>query len=168
MLLVDYPGYGKSGGKASEAGCYAAADAGYDWLTEEKKVTAGRILIYGGSLGGAVAVDVASRRPLRALILVSTFTTFPDVAQNQYPFLPARWLVRNRFDSFDKIRRVDRPVFVAHSDADTLIPFDMGRRLFAAANEPKEFFTMHSEPHHDGGNLEAFVACARFLEEHAP
>jgi fermentation-respiration switch protein FrsA (DUF1100 family) len=167
VLLFDYPGYGKSGGRATEAGCYAAADAAYDWLTGAQKVPPARVILYGGSLGGAVAVDVATRRPCRALILVSTFTTFPDVAQDQYPFLPARWLVRNRFDSLGKIRQVTRPVFVVHSDCDTLIPYEMGQRLFAAANEPKELFTMH-ECHHDGGNKEAFRACALFLNEHAP
>ncbi len=103
VLLFDYPGYGKSGGRATEAGCYAAADAAYDWLTGEQKVPAERLILYGGSLGGAVAVDVASRRPHRALILVSTFTSFPDMAQHLYPFLPAHWLVRNRFDSVNKI-----------------------------------------------------------------
>jgi fermentation-respiration switch protein FrsA (DUF1100 family) len=168
VLLIDYPGYGKSGGKPTETGCYAAADAGYEWLTEEQHVPAARLVLYGGSLGGAVAVDLASRRPHRALILVSTFTTFPDIAQDQYPFLPARWLVRNRFDSLAKIRRVDRPVFITHSDTDTLIPFEMGQRLFAAANEPKQFVAMHGECHHDGGNASAFAACAEFLEKHAP
>jgi pimeloyl-ACP methyl ester carboxylesterase len=168
VLLIDYPGYGKSGGRATEAGCYAAADAGYDWLTDEQKVAPQRLLLYGGSLGGAVAVDLASRRPHRALILVSTFTTFPDIAQDLYPFFPARWLVRNKFDSLAKIRRVTGPVFVTHSDADTLIPFEMGQRLFAAANEPKQFVTMHGESHHDCGNAAAFAACAEFLEKHAP
>jgi fermentation-respiration switch protein FrsA (DUF1100 family) len=168
VLLFDYPGYGKSDGKPSEAGCYAAADAAYDWLTGEQQIPADRILLYGGSLGGAVAVDLASRRPHRALILVSTFTTFPDMAQSVYWFFPARWLVRNRFDSLAKISRVHRPVFVAHSDADSLIPYKMGRSLFDAANEPKMFFNMHGLPHHDAGSREAFAALAEFLKEHAP
>jgi fermentation-respiration switch protein FrsA (DUF1100 family) len=168
VLLFDYPGYGKSGGKSSEAGCYAAADAAYAWLTEEQRVPAGRIILYGGSLGGAVAVDLAARRPHRALVLVSTFTTLPDIAQAQYPFLPARWLVRNRFNSLAKIRQVDRPVFVTHSDADGLIPCAMGQRLFEAANEPKKFFIMQGEPHHDAGSTEAFAAFAEFVRKHAP
>jgi fermentation-respiration switch protein FrsA (DUF1100 family) len=168
VLLFDYPGYGKSGGSPTEAGCYAAADAAYDWLTGEQGVAAERLLLYGGSLGGAVAVDVASRRPHRALILVSTFTTFPDIAQSSYPFVPARWLVRNRFDSLAKIRQAHRPVFVAHSDTDGLIPFSMGRRLFDAANEPKMFVTMHGLHHHDAGSPEAFEALADFLKEQAP
>ena len=169
VLLVDYPGYGKSGGKASEAGCYAAADAAYDWLTGEQMIPAERILLYGGSLGGAVAVDLASRRPHRALLLVSTFTTFPDMAQNAYPFLPARWLVRNKFDSLAKIGRVHRPVFVTHSDADGLIPYTMGQRLFEAANEPKEFLTMRGLTHDDCGNPQMIATSfTEFLAKHAP
>ncbi len=169
VLLVDYPGYGKSGGKASEAGCYAAADAAYDWLTDEQKVPAERLLLYGGSLGGAVAVDLASRRPHRALLLISTFTTLPDMAQEVYPFLPARWLVRTKFDSLAKIGSVHRPVFMAHSEADTLIPCAMGRRLFEAANEPKAFITLHNLSHDDGGCPDTFVTeFAEFLNKHAP
>jgi pimeloyl-ACP methyl ester carboxylesterase len=168
VLLFDYPGYGKSGGKPSEAGCYAAADACCDFLTGEQKVPAYRLLLYGGSLGGAVAVDVASRRPHRALVLVSTFTTFPDMAQKQFPLTPARWLARNRFDSLAKIQRVSGPVFVTHSTGDTLIPFAMGQRLFEAAPGPKEFFTMHEHRHDDLGCHEAFEALEVFLKKHAP
>ena len=168
ILMLDYPGYGKSGGKASEAGCYAAADAAYDWLLNEQKIPAPRVILYGGSLGGAVAVDVASRRPHRALVLVSTFTNFPDMAQKQFPIFPTRWLVRNRFSSLAKIERVHRPVFIAHGDADEIIPFAMGQRLYEAANEPKEFFTMRGIPHVDGCSPDAFAALEQFLKKHAP
>src|SRR5262249_23613263 len=117
VLIFDYPGYGRSEGKPSEAGCYAAADAAYAWLTETKKVLPQDLLIYAGSLGGGVAVALASRRPHRALVLVGTFTSIPDMAQRQFPWLPARWLVRNRFDNLGKIGRCTRPVFLAHGTA---------------------------------------------------
>jgi fermentation-respiration switch protein FrsA (DUF1100 family) len=139
VLIFDYPGFGKSGGKVSEAGCYAAADAAYDWLMTEKKIPPKQILLFGESLGGGVAVDLASRRPHGALLLLSTFTSVPDVAQNLYPWLPARWLVRNQFNSLAKIGRCGGPVFVAHGDCDTLIPYGQGERLFAAAPGPKRF-----------------------------
>jgi len=99
VFIFDYPGYGKSGGKPSEAGCYAAGQAAYDWLTTVGGVPAEQILLHGGSLGGAVAVNLAVRIPHRALVLVKAFTSIPDMAQRQYPWLPAKWLVRNKFDN---------------------------------------------------------------------
>src|ERR1700722_2812628 len=114
VLLIDYPGYGRSGGVPSEKGCYAAGDAAYDWLTEARGVEGGDIVLYGGSLGGGIATDLATRRPHRALVLVSTFTSFPDQAQTLYPWLPARWLVRNQFDNLAKLALVNGPVFITH------------------------------------------------------
>ncbi len=150
VLLFDYPGYGKSNGKPSEQGCYAAADAAYDWLVNEKKIPAERLLIYGQSLGGAIAIDVASRRPYRALIVVSSFTSFPDMAQKMFPWLPGRYLVRTRLDSIRKITRCAGPVFIAHGTADDLIPFSQGERLFAAATAPKKrFYRMEGYPHNE-------------------
>ena len=124
-----------------------------------------RLLIYGGSLGGGVAVDLASRRPYRALILVKTFTSVPDTAQCHYPWLPCRWLVRNRFDSLAKIGRAHGPVFIAHGTADRLIPFALGQRLFAAANEPKRFLAMQGTDHNEGLGSEFFAALRAFLVE---
>jgi fermentation-respiration switch protein FrsA (DUF1100 family) len=149
VLIVDYPGYGRSGGRPSEKGCYAAADAAYDWLLEAQKVDPAKIILYGGSLGGGVAVDLASRRPHRAVVLVKTFTSAPDVACCIYPWLPARWLMRTRFDSLGKIGKIHQPVFIAHGTADALIPFEQGKRLYEAANPPKEFYTLDGADHND-------------------
>lgn len=167
VLIFDYPGYGKSGGRPSEAGCYAAGDAAYDWLTQQH-VPPARILLYGGSLGGAVATDLASRRPHRALVLVSAFTSFPDMAQKQYPWLPGRWLVHNRFDNMGKIASCHGPVFITHSRSDGLIPFAQAERLFAAAGEPKVLVPMEGHPHNDSPAPEVFPVLRRFLAEHAP
>jgi fermentation-respiration switch protein FrsA (DUF1100 family) len=164
VLIFDYPGYGKSQGRPSEVGCYAAADAAHDWLREQHHVAADRIIIYGGSLGGAVAVDLATRRPCQALVLRCTFTSVPDMAQTLYPWLPARWLVRSRFDSLAKIRHVTRPVFIAHGNCDTLVPFAQGQRLFEAANDPKCFFPMTGCGHNDRPGPEFFHALAGFLD----
>ena len=96
VLLIDYPGFGRSGGQPSEAGLYAAGDAAYDWLVNEKKVPPNRLLIHGLSLGGGVAVDLAAPRPNRALILSSTFTSFPDEAEAVVPFTrPNGWCITN-------------------------------------------------------------------------
>jgi fermentation-respiration switch protein FrsA (DUF1100 family) len=168
VLIFDYPGYGKSEGRPSEAGCYAAADAAYDWLVSTQKVPAERILLYGESLGGGVMVDLASRRPHRALILDRTFSSLPDVAGSRYFFLPTHLLMRNRYDSVGKIGKCHRPVFSMHGDVDRVIPYRLGRRLFEAANEPKRFHDMPGVDHNDMLPATSLVALRDFLAEQAP
>jgi uncharacterized protein len=163
VLIFDYPGYGHSEGAPSESGCYAAAQAAYDWLIRTKQVPAERILIYGVSLGGGVATDLASKNPHRALILLMTFTSLPDAASWHYPWLPTHWLMRNRFDSIAKICRCSKPIFIAHGTADRVVGFQLGKRLYAAAPEPKRFMSIaggeHDEMIPDGffTNLHAFL-----------
>ncbi len=168
VLIFDYPGYGRSGGVPTEAGCYAAADTAYDWLTNTQKIVGERIVLYGGSLGCAVATDLAARKAHRALVLVSPFSSIPDMAQVQFPWLPARWLVRNRFDNVGKIAQCRRPVFIAHGTADRLVPFTQGKRLFAAANEPKQFFPMPDLDHNHTPIPDFYEALRAFLAEYAP
>jgi fermentation-respiration switch protein FrsA (DUF1100 family) len=163
VLIFDYPGYGRSAGRPTEQGCYAAADAAYDWLTQTKGIRADQILLYGGSLGGAVAIDLASRKPHRALVVDKTFTSMPDVAQSLYPWLPVRWLMRNRFDNLAKIRLCRQPVFIAHGTTDDLVPFVHGKRLFAAANEPKVFLCLEGCGHNDPLPGEFFESLRGFL-----
>jgi fermentation-respiration switch protein FrsA (DUF1100 family) len=165
VLLIDYPGYGRSGGKPSEAGCSAAADAAYDWLVDEKKVPAERVLLYGESLGGAIAIDVAARRPYRALIVVSSFTSFPDMAQAGAPFLPARYFVKNKLDSLSKIGRCTGPVFIAHGTADGLVPFSQGERLFAAATTPRKRFYKMVGLDHNQIDPQMYEPLMKFLAE---
>ncbi len=163
VLIFDYPGFGRSEGQPSEAGCYAAADAAYDWLT--RQLPAERIVLFGWSLGGGVATDLAARRAHRALVLFKTFTSIPDVAQSQFFFLPARWLVRNRFDNLEKIGRCRQPVFIAHGDGDHLIPFAQAEQLFASARGPKRFLRIPGVGHHGGPTTEVLGAVAAFLKE---
>lgn len=149
VLIVDYPGYGKSRGRPSEAGCYAAGQAGYDWLVEQQKVQPDEILFYGISLGGGVAVELATRQPCRGVVLVKAFTSAPDVGQYLYPWLPIRWVMRTRFDNIAKLPDVRVPVFISHGTDDSLIPFSHGERLYAAAKEPKRFLAVpggHNDP----------------------
>jgi fermentation-respiration switch protein FrsA (DUF1100 family) len=167
VLIFDYPGYGKSGGRPSEQGCYQAADAAYDWLVHSAHIDPNEIIICGDSLGGGVAVDLASRKKHRALVLVKTFTSLPDVARRLYPWLPVRWLMRNRFDNLGKIDRCRQPVLVAHGPEDQLVPFVLGERLFAAANEPKKFVNLEHGAHNDPLPLEFFQQLQSFLAETA-
>jgi uncharacterized protein len=168
VLIVDYPGYGKSEGSPSEAGCYAAADAAYEWLTDVQKIPGENILIYGASLGGGVAVDLASRKPHRALVIVKTFTSMPDVGKTVLPFLPVQWLMRNRYDSLEKIPLCKGPIFIAHGDADDLVPFSQGERLYQAAAQPKEFLRLEGATHNDGLPPQFFESLRLFLAKTAP
>jgi fermentation-respiration switch protein FrsA (DUF1100 family) len=165
VLIFDYPGYGKSEGKVSEKGCFDAADAAYQWLTETQKAPSERILLFGASLGGGVATDLAARKDHRALVLVKTFTSLPDVASDLYWWLPAptRLLMSNQMNSLAKIKNVQRPVFIAHGTKDNLIPFSHGKRLFDAANAPKHFYEMDGAGHNDGLSEEFFNAVKEFL-----
>jgi fermentation-respiration switch protein FrsA (DUF1100 family) len=165
VLIYDYPGYGKSSGRPSEAGCYAAADAAYDFLANDKRVPPGEVVLLGSSLGGAMATDLAVRRPHRMLILVNAFTSFPDMAQKVVPWLPARWLVRNQMNNLAKIAKCPGPVCITHGTADGLVPFSQGERLYAAAPEPKRFLPREGEPHaHPEGDA-FYQAVVRFLDE---
>ena len=148
VFLFDYPGFGRSEGSPSEAGCYAAGDAAYDWIINEQKIPPNRLLLHGQSLGSGVAVNLAVHRPHRALILTSPFTSFPAVAQAILPLAPAYWLVHNQFHNDDKIAQVTTPVFIAHGTADHVIPYYQGERLFAlATSKHKRFLRVEDGPH---------------------
>src|ERR1700685_2376394 len=140
VVVFDYPGYGQSTGAPSEAGCYAAGEAALRWLTNDQRVPVSEIILYGESLGGATAVELASRNAVRLLVLHAAFTSFPDVAQNHLPWYPTRYLVHIQMDNEAKIRRVRCPVLIAHGTADRTVPFDEGDRLFAAALSQKDSF----------------------------
>lgn len=138
-LIFDYPGYGQSGGSPSEAGCYAAAEAAYEHLREARRVRAEKLVIWGRSLGGTVAVELASRRSCAALIVESTMTSVTDVAKRHYFWLPVALLLRHRFDAASRIARVPGPKLFVHSKDDEVVPYDLGRELYARASEPKRF-----------------------------
>jgi fermentation-respiration switch protein FrsA (DUF1100 family) len=162
VLIFDYAGYGRSPGEPSEAGCYAAANAAYDWLVQ--RVSPQRLIILGQSLGGGVAIDLASRRPHRTLAVFKTFTSVPDIALAKFPLLPT-WLARNRFNNLAKIRQCTGPVFIAHGDCDHLIPLEQGERLFEAAPCPKRFFRMQGCGHHGAISADFLRPLADFLQE---
>ena len=139
VLLFDYRGYGMSDGEASEENTYADAEACYWWLVEQKSVTPADLVIFGRSLGGAVSVDLASRVVCAGLVVESSFTSVEDMGRRMFPGLPIKYLIRFHFDSVDKISQIDCPVVVTHSPQDEIVPYEMGRRLFEAAKEPKRF-----------------------------
>jgi uncharacterized protein len=118
----------------------------------------------GRSLGGGVAVDLAARNGSRGLIVQNSFTTLPDAAACHYPWAPVRWLMKNRYDSLSKISRYSGPLLVSHGTADTLVPCNLGRKLFDAAPGPKEFIELADGNHNDEESAEYYLALDRFLD----
>ena len=149
MLIFDYRGYGNSGGAPTEQGTYRDAEAAWRYLTEQRHAPSCRIVLYGESLGGAVAAWLAAHQKPAALVIASGFTSVPDLAQHIYPFLPVRLLARIRYDTREYLRSVATPVLIAHSPEDEIIPFEYGRALFAAANPPRQFLEL-AGGHNDG------------------
>ncbi len=166
VMCYDYPGYGKSTGEPYERTCYAAAEAAWSWLTGTQGIPANAVLQLGGSLGGAMAAELAHRHDSRGLVLYKAFSSVPDMAQLRYPFLPARYFVRHRYDNVAKLRDIRRPVFIVHGTADEIIPFVCGERLFAAANEPKEFLRVEGDRHESKPADEFFPRLRAFLAAH--
>jgi len=143
VLAYDYRGYGRSDGSPSEAGVSLDAEAAYDHACGSGLP----VIAFGESLGGAVSIALAGVRPCAGVAVVSTWTTLRDVARRHYGPLAA--IVGNRFDSLARIAAVSVPLLVVHGDADDIVPFELGERLFAAAREPKRFLRVAGAGHND-------------------
>ncbi|MCH8967142.1 MAG: alpha/beta hydrolase [Planctomycetes bacterium] len=139
VLIFDYRGYGRSGGSPGELGTYADAEAAWRHLVDARQEQPGRVVIFGRSIGGAVAIELAVRRTPGALIVESTFTRLADIARIHYPLLPVALLLRHHYDSQSRVSELKCPKLFLHGRGDELIPLANGRALFAAAAEPKEF-----------------------------
>lgn len=145
VFIIDYRGYGQSHGQASEDGTYLDAEAAWRYLTAERAVDPGRIVIFGRSLGGAVAARLATDVEPAAVIIESSFTSAADVASRLYPFLPVRFLLRLEYPVADDLERTSSPVLVVHSRGDEIIPFGMGKALYDAAPQPKAFLELEGD-----------------------
>lgn len=164
-FIIDYRGYGQSGGKATEEGTYRDAAAAWRYLTKQKNIDSRRIIVFGRSLGGAIAAHLAAEHQPAGLIMESTFTSVPDLAAGIYPVFPVRLLSRFQYDARQAVKQVDCPVLIVHSPEDDIIPYRHGEALFAAAGEPKQFLEIrgsHNEGFLESGplyyeGLEAFV-----------
>ncbi len=163
VLMIDYRGYGRSEGHPSEHGTYRDAQAGWTYLTGQRGIDADRIIIFGHSLGGAVAAELASRYRPRALVVEASFISVPEVAADHYPWLPVRWLARFRYDVRASLGQVRSPVLIVHGRADEVIPFHHGEALFAAAQEPKQFLEIDGD--HDRGFIVTGERYRRALQD---
>ncbi len=149
VLIIDYSGFGQSGGTPGERQTYEDARLAWQYLTHTRGVAPERIVIFGRSLGGGVATWLATRETPGGLILESSFTSVPALASKYYPMFPVRWLARIRYDNASRLPTVGCPVLIAHSRDDELVPIAHGRELFALAREPKSFLEMRGS--HNAG-----------------
>ena len=168
VFLFDYRGYGRSQGRPSEEGLYRDAQAAYGHLTQARGIPSKRLVVLGRSLGAAVATQLASIRPAAGLILESAFPSVEAVARHYYFGLPVHWLLGSRFPLEERLKDVHVPVLVIHGALDEIIPFELGQRVFEAANKPKEFYAIPNADHNNvyivGGNS-YFERLKRFIDE---
>lgn len=163
VLTFDYRGYGRSAGEPNEQGVLQDARAARAWLAEREHIAETDIVLIGQSLGGGVMVDLAAADGARGLVLANTFTSLPDAAAHFMPLVPTRLLMQNRLDSLSKIGNYHGPLWQVHGDRDRIIPYRLGRRLFAAANEPKQFVINRGGDHNDPLSEENTESLDRFL-----
>ena len=168
VLIVDYRGYGQSTGSSSEQGIYTDAETCWKHLTDTRGIAPEDIVIFGRSMGGGPTTWLATRHRPGAVILESVFTNVPDVGAHHYSFLPVRALATNQFDNESRMAEIDAPSLHIHSRGDRVVPFKLGRRVYEAAADPKQFLEIQ------GGHNDGFLVSAEtylrtiddFLEEH--
>ena len=149
VFAFDYRGYGRSEGVPSEKGVCADARAAWDHLSQELEESPERIVLFGHSLGGAIAIDCATKRACAGLVAQSTFTNIKEMAKVRYPGVPLHLIATNRFRSLDKVRHLEIPKLFIHGTADETIPHVIGERLFENAAEPKEWYSVPHAGHND-------------------
>jgi fermentation-respiration switch protein FrsA (DUF1100 family) len=159
VFIFDYRGYGQSEGKPNESGTYKDVEAAWQYLVKGRQCIPDKIIIFGRSLGGAVAAWQARSHKPGALILESTFTSIPDLGAKVYPFLPVKLMSRFKYDTKEYLEGVTCPVLIVHSPDDEMMPYKHGLRLFEAANEPKEFLEI------SGSHNEGFIVSGKRYEE---
>lgn len=149
IFIFDYRGYGNSEGKPSEQGTYLDAEAAWNFLTNIKNKSPEKIVIFGRSIGGAVAAETALRKNPAALIIESGFKSIPEIGAHHYPWLPVKLIAKYKYSTIDKIGLIKCPKLIIHSPDDEIVPFKHGKELYEKASSPKEFFQIYGS-HNEG------------------
>lgn len=166
VFIVNYRGYGKSSGQPTEQGLYKDAVAAFDYLLGRSDIDPHGIIVYGESLGGVIAIDLATKRQVSGLIVDSSFSSATDMAKTIYPFVPS-FLLSIKMDSLSKVGLLDMPKIFFHSPEDDIVPFALGSKLFVSAREPKEFVHLrgdHNTGYETSGEI-MFQTIRRFLDQ---
>src|SRR4051794_39550236 len=169
IMVPDFIGYGMSGGKPSEAGVYATADACFDHLLQRSDLDRRKIVPAGWSLGATAAIHLASTRDVPCVVTVSAFTSMSDMAKRFFPLVPASMILKHHFENEKKLAQVRVPIFIAHGTRDSTIPFAMSRKLAAAAGGPVTRYDVEDGDHNDVfdvGGPGMLDAMAQFIDKH--
>lgn len=167
VFLFDYRGYGRSQGRPSEEGLYQDAQGAHDYLTRTKMIRPERIILFGRSLGAAVAGELAVQKPAVGLILESSFPSIEAVAKFHYGGLPVHWLLGAEFMLIDRLPHLSLPKLIIHGDQDDIIPLELGRQVFEAARPPKFFYAIPGADHNNTyqvGGAAYFKRLAEFVQ----
>ena len=170
LFIIDYRGYGRSEGAVSEEGTYRDAQAALRYLRAREDIDPKGIVLFGQSLGAAVAAELAGREDCLALILEAPLASIREMARAAFPFLPIGPLLRTRYEVVEKIKRVKTPLLVLHGDQDEVVPFEQGKKVFAAAPGRKEFYAIRGAHHNDAfivGGDAYYAALKNFIERAA-
>ena len=136
FLIVSWRGFSGNKGKPTEDGLYKDAKAAVYWL-KNKNINEESIIIYGESLGTGVAVEIAQNNNFAGIILESPFTSMVDAGASKYPIFPIRLLLKDKYESDKKIKNINSPILIMHGEADRIVPFWMGKKMYELANKPK-------------------------------
>lgn len=146
FLILAYRGFSGNEGQPTEQGLYDDAKSALEWI-KIKGVKEKNLILYGESLGTAVTIEVAQNKNLAGIILESPFTSMVELAQKYYPFLPAKFLLKDRYETVKKLKNISSPLLVLHGRLDTIVPFAMGEELFKQVNEPKFKYFIDNDDH---------------------
>ena len=149
IFIFDYRGYGRSEGDVSEEGTYRDGAAALEFVTKQLRVDTKNLILFGRSLGAAVAAETASRFESRALILETPFASIREMAKAVFPALPIGPFLQTRYNVLEKVQKVGVPLLVLHGDRDEIVPYEQGKKVFEAAREPKSFYTIRGANHND-------------------
>ncbi len=165
ILLISWRGFSGNKGSPTEKNLYKDAEAAIKWLNK-KDVNNNQIILYGESLGTGVAVEMAKINDFNGIILESPFTSIENSAKIYYPYLPVKYLLKDRYDTISKINMVKSPIMIMHGEKDDVVPFSMGKILFEKANSPKHSYFTSTDDHMMEFNSELLEAIKNFVEKY--
>ena len=162
FLIVAWRGFSGNKGKPTEKGLYEDAKSAIKWLNSQG-IEEKNIIIYGESLGTAIAVEVAQNKNFAGIILEAPFTSMIEAGKDKYPFLPVKWLLKDRYESKNKIKNIISPILIMHGKVDNIVPFSMGKQMYELANEPKHFYFSEYDNHMMNYDEKLLSALKKFI-----
>jgi len=165
FLIIAYRGFSGNKGKPTERGLYEDALSALKWLKTNYSIKDKDIIIYGESLGTSISIEVSQNKKYSGIILESPFTSMTDAAKHYYPYLPVSLLLKDKYDSIEKIKNINIPILVMHGKKDKIIPFEMGKKIFESANQPKFFYSPDNDDHMMNYDENLLKAIKSFLKK---